>query len=116
MRGILLFLLISLAILPAAKGQDTQSCVDICFRVQVAASTKPLMANDQQFKDFADLEAIRFPDGYYRYFTGKFETYFAAQEHLETVKAKGYAKAFVLALQGLKRMTPDEAIELIYAN
>ena len=96
------------------KGKAKPVNLGIVFRVQVGASTSPLPKTHKLFKDFPDLEGVSFPDGYIRYMTGSFESLYAAQQHVDEVKAKGYKDAYVTALQGKKRMTPDEAIGIIY--
>lgn len=114
MYKLLVCFIIITGLVSLGYAQGPQENLGIVFRVQLAASTKPLPKDNKLYKDFADLEGVRFPDGYIRYMTGSFEGYAAAQDHLAEVKKKGYTAAYITALQGTKRMTPDEAIQLIY--
>ena len=98
-------------------AQDTEDNLGIVFKVQVSAAGKPLPKGHQLYIDFPELEEIHFDDGYYRYYVGSFEGYYAAKEFLtDVVKPKGYSGAYVMALRGKERMTADQAILLIYGD
>jgi hypothetical protein len=99
-----------------SSAQVVGDNMGIIFRVQVSASMLPLSSGSKLFKDIPDAEGVKFPDGYIRYLSGKFESLYAAQQHQEELKKLGYKDAYVTALQGLKRLTPDQAIALIYAD
>lgn len=97
-----------------AQSEDN---LGVVFKIQVGASAKPIAQSNKLYLDFPELEEIYFDDGYYRYYAGTFEGYHAALEYLDTeVKPKGYKDAYVVGLQGKKRMTADEAIMLIYGE
>lgn len=98
-----------------AQGADDN--LGIVFKIKLSAATKPLPKDHKLYIDFPELEEIYFDDGYYRYYLGNFEGYYAAMEHLDdVVKPKGYADAYVMALRGKEQMTADKAILLIYGD
>ena len=86
------------------------------FRIKIAASKTPISKTSKLFKDFAEAEGMDFPDGYIRYFVGKFETYHQAKDRLEDVKAKGYSDAYVICIHDGKILTVDQAIDAIYGD
>ena|ERR1051325_8455634 len=104
-------MLITLSAFPAV-AQEQQS--DYTFRVKVAASKTPIPRTSKLYKDFPDVEAMECPDGYIRYFVGKYETYHKAMDDLPRVQAKGYKDAYVVCIHDGKILTGDEAIMEIY--
>ncbi len=88
----------------------------IRFHIQLAASSRELPADHQIFTDFPEAVSKHFADGYYRIYVGEFVGYHQAKEFCTGVKEKGYKNAFVSALQGDRRMTPDEALSVIYGD
>lgn len=95
-------------------AQDTEE--EFVFRVKVAASTTPISKTSKLYKDFPDLKAITFDDGYIRYFTGEYETFHRAKEALPAVHAKGYKDAYVAVVHEGKVLSGDEAIMKIYGE
>ncbi len=87
---------------------------DYTFRIKVAASKTPIPKTSKLYKDFPEVEALEFPDGYIRYFVGEYETFHKAKEALPDVQAKGYKDAYVVCIHDGKILTGDEAIMEIY--
>lgn len=113
----LIFMLLFVTLGLQASAQDTEENLGIVFKIQLSASGKPLPRDHKLYMDFPELEEIHFDDGYYRYYVGGFEGYFAAKEYLtDVVKPKGYESAYVMALRGKERMTADQAIDIIYGD
>jgi hypothetical protein len=88
----------------------------VVFRIQLGTSIKFPDAGSPFRKDFPDVEGIKLEDGVIRVYTGKFETYNEAKEYLPQVQEKGYKYAYVVAFYKGKRITVDEAIQLIYGD
>ena len=98
-------------------AQGAEDNLGIVFKIKLSASNNPLPKDHKLYVDFPELEEIHFDDGYYRYYLGNFEGYYAAKEHLDAVvKPKGYKDAYVMALRGKEQMTADKAILLIYGE
>lgn len=96
---------------------NSQNDLDIYFTVQVAAAKYPIPKTSRFYSDMPNLEEIKYEDGMYRYFTGNFMTYHFAQDYLKKVNAMGYEDAFILAImEGKKRLSVEEATELIYGD
>ncbi|GIV33288.1 MAG: hypothetical protein KatS3mg031_0823 [Chitinophagales bacterium] len=93
--------------------EETEAYV---FRIKVAASRTPLPEGAKVFKDFPEAEGMLFPDGYYRYFVGKFETAHRATLQLSAVKDKGYKDAYVVCIHQGRLLTVDEALTEIYED
>ena len=112
MRVIPLMLLFMICFAFIAIGQESE----YVFRVQIAASAKPISKSNKIYKDFEDASEIWFEDGYYRYFVGEYESYHEAGLRLEKVKSKGYKGAYPICIHDGKRLTVDEAIMLMYGE
>lgn len=96
---------------------QTDDNLGVVFKVQVAASENAIAKSNKLYQDFPELEEILFEDGYYRYYAATFEGYHQALDYLDQqVKPLGYPGAYVIGLQGRRRMTADEAIMLIYGE
>lgn len=113
-----LFLVVSLLFgAEQLHAQGAEDNLGIVFKVKLSAASKPLPKDHKLYVDFPELEEIYFDDGYYRYYVGNFEGYYAAMDFLDdVVKAKGYKDAYVMALRGKEQMTADKAILLIYGD
>ena len=89
---------------------------EFTFRIQVAASAKAIPENSKVFNDLPKLDGIKFEDGYYRYFVGKFETFHSSKEELARVQELGYKDAYIICIHEGKRLTVDQAILMIYGE
>lgn len=87
------------------------------FKIQVAASGKPLSKLHKIYQDLTEVEEVDLGDGYYRYYVGKFHTFHEAKDYnAEKVRAKGYMDAYVVGFHLGKRVTVEEAISIIYKD
>ena len=103
--------ILSLILLVSAQEE-----YEFTFRIQIAASDKSLSKTAKLYKDIPEVEGVKFEDGYYRYFFGKYETFYSAKEGLQAVQEKGYQDAYIICMHKGKRLTVDEAIMLIYGE
>lgn len=101
-------------LLGIAVASAQESAEEFVFRIKVAASKTAIAKSAKLYKDFPDVQAIEFPDGYIRYFVGEYETLHRAKEVLPSVQAKGYKDAYVVCIHDGKILTGDEAIMKIY--
>lgn len=85
----------------------------IIFRVQVAASKKPLGEENTAFKIAENVISKHFDDGYTRYFTGSLERIADAVALKNEIVAKGISGAFVVVFHGDKKITLQEAQQLL---
>lgn len=109
-------LLIFLSILTCGSLQ-AQNDLDIYFTVQIAAAKNPIPKTNKVFGDMPNLNEMKFPDGYYRYFSGNFMAPHFAEDYLKKVKAMGYEDAYIVAIKNQdQRISEEEAIELIYGE
>ena len=109
---ILLITLIFLLGVAVASAQESGE--EYIFRIKVAASKTAIAKTAKLYKDFPEVQAIEFPDGYIRYFVGEYETLHRAKENLPAVQTKGYKDAYVVCIYDGKILTGDEAIMKIY--
>ena len=78
---------------------------DVIYTVQIGAFMHNVNTND--YKNSSVLFNHRYDDGYNRFYSGVFESFNAAQAHLNQMKKEGYDDAFVLGLTGQKRFLTD---------
>ncbi|MBO4281731.1 MAG: N-acetylmuramoyl-L-alanine amidase [Bacteroidales bacterium] len=100
---------------PATSGNNASEAVaqpaDLVYKVQFASSSQKKESDDWAFRGLPAVQCQ--PSGkLYVYTAGEETTYAAIQEVLQTVKAKGYTDAFVIALYKGRRITLDEAKKL----
>ena len=86
------------------------------WRIQVAASKSPIAKNAKIYTALWDVEGVKGEDGYYRYFVGKYETFYQAKEDLTKVQEAGYKSAYIICIHKGKRMSVDDAIMEIYGE
>ncbi len=108
------FLITVIFLFGMAVASAQESGEEYIFRIKVAASKTAIAKSAKLYKDFPDVKAIEFPDGYIRYFVGEYETFHRAKENLPAVQAKGYNDAYVVCIHDGKILTGDEAIMKIY--
>jgi len=95
-----------------ASSQETDA--EFIFHIKVAASKTAIPKTAKLYKDFPNVQAIEFPDGYIRYFIGEYETLHRAKDDLPAVQAKGYKDAYVVCIHNGEILSGDEAIMKIY--
>ncbi|MFK7908420.1 MAG: hypothetical protein AB8B69_25035 [Chitinophagales bacterium] len=86
---------------------------DIYFKVQVGAFSAPKGEDDTFFEGVQGMEVMMdtSPNGLTRYSTGEFMVYSEADALEQSLKAKGYAEAFVVAY-GKRPDGYDQRIEM----
>jgi len=94
------------------KNAKSKTELKTFFTVQIAASTNA--AKDlPKYIDINDVHSIKGNDGFVRFVVGKFNTLNAARNRLEQLKNAGHKEAFITAYDGDKRITVNEAVELL---
>jgi N-acetylmuramoyl-L-alanine amidase len=84
----------------------------IIFRVQFTASAVQKPMNSPDFKGMQGVK-MYFHNGLYKYTVGNENTLESAVILQHEVQQKGYKDAFVVAFMDEKRITPEEALELL---
>lgn len=93
---------------PAQQPKPEKAADVLVYRVQFATTTVQKPLDDYAFRGLPKVQCT--PNGKaFVYTAGEESTYEAVQEVLKTVKAKGYADAYVIALLNGKRIGLDQA-------
>jgi hypothetical protein len=84
---------------------------NVLYNVQIGAFKKSIQS-DVLSKKFNISEPIKseMAEGYSKFMVGKFDEYKQARNHRENIKQKGCNSAFVVAYNGAKRITVQEAL------
>lgn len=84
---------------------------NVLYLVQIGAF-RAAIASEKLAKKFSISENIKseMAEGYNKFMVGNFNEYKFARDHRETIKQKGCADAFVIAYNGPKRITVQEAL------
>jgi N-acetylmuramoyl-L-alanine amidase len=103
----------------ASDSSDTSLIIvkrnpDIYFKVQVAASTKPINSYSNVFKDYSDVQEFIISD-LYKYAVGNKQTYEEIVEYSKMVK-KQYPDAFVIAVRDDKIIPLGKALKELKSN
>lgn len=83
---------------------------DIVFKVQIAAGSKDMETTPSNFKGLSDISKIK-EASTMKYFYGNTPDYNKAKSLLQEAKAKGFTGAFVVAFEGGKKITVQEALK-----
>jgi hypothetical protein len=96
----------------AETGAGTRGNGNIAYGVQIGAYTNANVTNKLLAKKHGISEPIRseMAEGFTKFMVGKFDEYKSARNHRESVKGKGVNGAFVVAYNGPKRITVQEAL------
>lgn len=81
----------------------------VTFRVQIAASSKNIALNPENFNGLTNISMIK-EDGLHKYFYNETTDYSHARKALEIAKNKGYTSAFMVAYKNGKKISIQEAI------
>lgn len=110
---LVIFILLFSFIFFDSYGQDQRI---VTFKIQLAALPQAPKPASKIFADFPKAESIDLKDGMIRVYTGHFETYQEAKFELDSVKHKGYPTAYIVGFHQNKRISVDEAMEIIYGD
>ncbi len=91
---------------PAVKNAEK-----VVFKIQFLASDKELPLNDPALRELPDIAVVQ-ANGLYKYLSGNFTSYDEAMTHQSRVRDSGFKGAFMVAYQGYKRITIQEALKL----
>ena len=80
------------------------------FRVQIAASRKPLNANNFDFKGLKNITNILIGD-YYKYYYGNSSKFSEIKSILSEIRKIGFKDAWVVAFKNGKRISIKEALK-----
>lgn len=97
---------------PQPNPAVTAGKKEVFFSVQIKSSPTQLKTDPASFKGIKGVEMYRH-EGLYKYRVGKETNLDRAFEILDDVKKKGYKDAFVIAFQGVERITVIKAKEIL---
>lgn len=95
---------------PVETAAATKAKDDIVFKVQIAAGSKDMETTPSNFKGLSDISKIK-EASTMKYFYGNTSDYNKAKSLLQEAKAKGFTGAFVVAFEGGKKITVQEALK-----
>ncbi len=76
----------------------------LIYRIQIAASSKPLNLSDLQFSSFKDIKNDRSETGINRYVVGNYLTKEECARNLDAIRKRGFKDAFMIAYKFEKRV------------
>lgn len=82
----------------------------VVFKVQIAAGAKDIATTPANFKGLDDISKIN-EGGTMKYFYGNTASHEKAKSLLQEAKAKGFTGAFIVAFDGGKKITVQEALK-----
>ncbi len=85
---------------------------EVCFRVQIKSSEKPISLKSPEFKGLEELWQYD-ANGSYKYTYGKTKDWEEAKKILSHAKKVGFADAFIVAFKGTDRIPTKEALEIL---
>ncbi len=105
-------------ILPKKERSETENKelsnkVFIC--IQIGASTDT-QKEDKKFNSVDGIKRIKGKDGYTRFVVGNYSSIKSAKAQLNQLKSNGYKDCFLTAYDGDKKITPQEAEQLIHRS
>ena len=97
---------------PTADNSKKLTQSKVYFTVQIAASTDA--AKDlPKYLHIQDIHSVKSDDGFVRFVAGNFTVLEDARKRMAQLKNGGYKDAFITAYDGNKRITVNEAVELL---
>ncbi|MFI5134667.1 MAG: N-acetylmuramoyl-L-alanine amidase [Chitinophagales bacterium] len=82
---------------------QTKSVDDLIFRIQIAASSKPINLKDPKFSSFKDIRNDKSENGMNRYVVGNYSSYDDCVNQLAAIRKKGFKDAFIVGYKNGKR-------------
>lgn len=92
-----------------AKKDEVKAATGVGFYVQLCASRTRIPASDARFGGHKGKVVERHTDGWYKYYLGGYTSLDEAVKARDEVKKGNFRDAFVIALDGDKQITIDEA-------
>ena len=96
---------------PVVREKAVESHDDFSFRVQFAMYPKPQPKNSAIFKGIHDVKMYK-QTRMYKYTSGDFDNFDAAERHRKILAAKGHKDAFIVVFKGEQRVSLEEAKKL----
>ena len=75
----------------------------VIYKIQIAASSKPLNTKDPKYSSFKDIKNDKSESGMNRYVVGNYTSMDECTKHLAAIKKKGFKDAFIVAYKNGKR-------------
>ncbi len=91
--------------------EDSVKKDEICFRVQITSSSRPLQNNHPVFNNYTNVYEYK-ENNIYKYTVGKYTSYTEVKEFKNNLK-KDFPGAFIVAFKNNKRIKLSEAIKLL---
>lgn len=92
------------------KSTPNSAISTTIFKVQIAASSKKLALQSQNFKGLRNISAD-FSNGVYKYYYGETSDYEESKVLLKEAKLKGYDSAYLIAIKDGKKISIQDAIK-----
>jgi N-acetylmuramoyl-L-alanine amidase len=92
------------------KSTPNSAASATIFKVQIAASSKKLALQPQNFKGLINTSAD-FSNGVYKYYYGETSDYEESKVLLKEAKLKGYNSAYLIAIKDGKKISIQDAIK-----
>ncbi len=96
----------------SSENSSTNKNNTVYFTVQIGATTNPSRDDENFFKN-KDVKSVNCSDGYTRYVIGSYSTPDAARKRQAQLKNIGFKDSFITAFNGNKRITVQEAEQML---
>ena len=96
----------------AKKAKHSIDPQSVVYKVQLAASKKPIQTSGSKWGTLTDLQ-VRQENHYYKYLVGSFAEMKSANERRKQLKDLGFDEAFVVAYLGETRISNEEAASYV---
>ena len=94
------------------KKISYQKASNLLFKIQIAASKNRITTKAYNFKGLSPVSREK-SGKIYRYFYQSTSNYDDAKDHLNTAKKRGYSNAFLVVYNGDKKISINDALELL---
>ena len=95
----------------ALSQEQPQTDNRVSYRIQISVTARP---NESAFASLGNVQMVQRSDGKYAYYYGSYPTYTEAQNACKRLRSSSsYRDAFVVATQGTRRISMEEAARLL---
>ena len=95
----------------AQSQEQPQTDNRVSYRIQISVTARP---NESAFASLGNVQMVQRSDGKYAYYYGSYPTYTEAQNACKRLRSSSsYRDAFVVATQGTRRISMEEAARLL---